>query len=197
MVRFNQRTSYSIRSRQWGQLYVAFFTSCFSLKKSCSFITTCFTTGDAEYTEIRDQIPNSEGLPRLHPLYWFYHLFLVSAFLRVSSASVAGFILLTQIAQVAKAVDTSLMPITPAKVKRIATHNIQILNRKLFRYGFPFQHSLPGPFVYALSTGASTSELGSPVVADAIIRPGDPQSSIFLLHDLPRLDRQPTSLSLV
>lgn len=39
MVRLSQRTSYSARSRQCGHENVARFTSCFSLKKSRSFIS--------------------------------------------------------------------------------------------------------------------------------------------------------------
>ena len=38
LVRLSQRTSYSARSRQCGQLKDARFVSCFSLKKSRSFM---------------------------------------------------------------------------------------------------------------------------------------------------------------
>src|SRR5687768_5954917 len=62
-----------------------------------------------------------------------------------------------QFAQVAEAIDSCLVPVAPAEVKRVASDNTYIDDGQLVRNILRLQRALPGPFVYALRARASAS----------------------------------------
>jgi hypothetical protein len=103
--------------------------------------------------------------------------------------------LLRQLAQIPKTVDTRLVLIAPAKIQCVAADDIQVSYGQFLRDRFWLQNALSSPLVDALRARASTSQLRRRVAGDAIISPGYSQASVPFLLDLSGFNSRPAPLS--
>src|SRR5438132_6605420 len=99
---------------------------------------------------------------------------------------------LAKLAQIPEAVNACLVSVTPFEVQSITPHDGEVFDLYLFRDCFRFQCALSGPLIHALGAGTSSPQYRGLILAHPLIRPGDAQAGIALLHYLSRLDRQPS-----
>src|SRR5688572_14672080 len=84
------------------------------------------------------------------------------------------------------------MAVAPLKVQSVSTNDRKVADFYFFRDCFRFQRALAGPLIHALRAGARAPESCGLEVTDTFIRPCNPQAGTPFLHDLARLNRQPS-----